>query len=369
MPERDSTLQALLEAIDAYAAGRAPELVAEARAAAEAKVRSTLVDALAHSMLEAARAELAPSPPRSRVSRETRPRSQVASGPRQPRAAAASADDSEEGSATAARSAETGYYVYGIVSPSGAGLPSDLSGVERSPVGLIEHRGLAAIASRVSLASFGEEQLREHLNDIDWLEETARGHEAVLEEALSRTTVVPLRLCTIYRSEAHVKDMLDTEREQIADALARLHGRTEWGVKLIAEPGALERAVSGGGGAEDEDDSLSPGVAYMRDRSRESRERDELDRIADSWADETHERLAAKAAEALVNPIQNAEVSGHTGDMLLNGAYLVADADLDEFRAEVAALTDRFAPAGASVELTGPWPPYNFVAAPIEATG
>jgi hypothetical protein len=80
-----------------------------------------------------------------------------------------------------------------------------------------------------------------------------------------------------------------------------------------------------------------------------------------------HERLAYRAAEALINPVQNPEVSGHEGDMLLNGVYLVADADVAEFRAEVAALADEFAAAGAAVELTGPWPPYNFVKGSIEA--
>jgi hypothetical protein len=49
--------------------------------------------------------------------------------------------------------------------------------------------------------------------------------------------------------------------------------------------------------------------------------------------------------------------------MLLNAAYLV-DADrVGELRALVAELEDRHAAVGARIELTGPWPPYNFVPA------
>jgi hypothetical protein len=234
------------------------------------------------------------------------------------------------------------------------------------PVELIEHGELAAIASRVSLDEFGEDQLRERLNDVRWLEELARAHEAVLDEALARLTVVPMRLCTIYRGEEQVEEMLADEHEVFADALARLEGRAEWGVKLIAEPDALERAAAGEAAGDDES-ALSPGAAYMQGRSREARTREELDRIAGEWAEEVHERLARLATEALVNPVQNPEVSGHVGDMLLNGVYLVPDDDVDELRAEAEALAREFEPRAASVELTGPWPAYNFVKGSIEA--
>ena len=105
----------------------------------------------------------------------------------------------------------------------------------------------------------------------------------------------------------------------------------------------------------------------MRGRSRETREREETDHLADAWAVEAHERLADRAVEALLNPLQNPEVSGHVGDMILNGVYLVADAGLEAFTDEVQDLTARFEDRGVTVELTGPWPPYNFVKGSIEA--
>ena len=45
--------------------------------------------------------------------------------------------------------------------------------------------------------------------------------------------------------------------------------------------------------------------------------------------------------------------------MILNGAYLVAsDGDLRQVARD---LEEQYGSAGFSVELTGPWPPYNFV--------
>ena len=51
---------------------------------------------------------------------------------------------------------------------------------------LIRHGDLAAVVSRVPLADFGEDQLREHLADMAWLERTARAHEQALETSAGR---------------------------------------------------------------------------------------------------------------------------------------------------------------------------------------
>ena len=45
--------------------------------------------------------------------------------------------------------------------------------------------------------------------------------------------------------------------------------------------------------------------------------------------------------------------------MLFNGAYLVSDRE--RFEREVDALAADHRESGMHLELTGPWPPYNFV--------
>ena len=53
--------------------------------------------------------------------------------------------------------------------------------------------------------------------------------------------------------------------------------------------------------------------------------------------------------------------------MLLNGAYLVETADVERLRERVAELQDRHRALGARLELSGPFPPYNFVQRPQAA--
>jgi hypothetical protein len=53
--------------------------------------------------------------------------------------------------------------------------------------------------------------------------------------------------------------------------------------------------------------------------------------------------------------------------MVLNGVYLVPDDDLERFHAELPVVEAEFGSLGVELELTGPWPAYNFVSGTIGA--
>jgi hypothetical protein len=219
---------------------------------------------------------------------------------------------------------------------------------------------LAALVSEVPLTDYDDDRIREHLNDLAWVERTARLHEAVLDAALANTTIVPLRLCTIYRDRAGVEAMLDGDRATLASALNRLRGRSEWGLKVFAHRARVEEAVAGavGGGA---DPAESEAAGYLR-RKREERESgDRVDRLAAACAEACHGALAGVATAARVNPVQRPEAHGRDAEMVLNGVYLVDEDARNALRAQSEELRDEYGPLGFEIELTGPWPAYNFV--------
>ena len=255
--------------------------------------------------------------------------------------------------------AATAIYVYGVVpAETSPALFQDVRGVDASaPTALIAGAGVAAVAGHVSLHEFGEDALAANLRDADWLEAKVRAHDEVLAAALGRTTVVPFRFGAIYENEDHVRAML-AERRDLADALARLAGAVELGVNAYVDrerSRARIAAERGGGDAEE-----GSGRAYMERRRLER----ELDAAAGSFASEVaqdaHEQLAAAAQEARANPVRSS-IGGGPREMVLNGAYLVANSGAEAFRAAVAELQARYADDGVAFELTGPWPPYNFV--------
>jgi hypothetical protein len=328
-------------AIEALAAEMAPALLAEAQAEAAAQVRGALVGRLESALLKRCQQQLG----------EPVPRRDQATHPLVERE----------------RDSARGLYVYGVVA-TGSRVPADLVGVDPElPVRLIEDDELAALVSEVPLAEFGEETIRDHLNDVAWLEEKARAHEAVLETVLAASdALVPMRLCTIFAGEDQVREMLAGEGEVMLDALDRLAGKAEWGVKAFAVPEALDREVAKRTGGE-EDGETPAGIAYMNRKRREVRAREEAEEVADDWARLIHDRLEGAAAETLLNPLQRSELSGNENEMLLNGVYLVAELETDRFRDRVAALQDEFDRRGVEIILTGPWPAYNFVKSSIEA--
>jgi hypothetical protein len=324
-----------------WAAERAPALLARAEAEAVAMLRDALVrGALRHRERGATEKETAPPP-------EPAPRPRPQSG--------------------------DVLWTYCVLR---AGTPhrANLAGVDASnPVERVDAGDLAALVSRVPLSEFGEEPLRTNLNNLEWLERVARGHEAVLERTLEEATIVPLRLCTIFEDEDGVRRMLADQGPALTAALDVLDGHQEWGVKLLVDREALEAAARSrspeADALADELDTRSAGGAYMLKRRLERQVREAADEIAVSVADDVHARLQDWATDAVLNPPQNRDLSGHEGEMLLNGAYLVETPKVARLRELVGELQERHRGLGVRLDLTGPWPPYNFMPRDSAAVG
>jgi hypothetical protein len=249
------------------------------------------------------------------------------------------------------RPTDDGLWVYGVLGGDVAG-PPPCRGVDNAhDVELIRHADLAAAASPVSLDEFGERGLRESLEDLDRLETLARAHERVLEEALRMGAVVPFRICTVYAGAERVQEMLEREREPLAAALRRLRGMAEWGVK-----GYLVERERGGMAAA----APASGTDYLA-RKRTARDAAETARRElDATVEAVHARLRERAAGAMLIPLQDRRLSGRESQMLVNAAYLVADADAEAFGSLFAELAGRVRAEGLDLALTGPWPPYHF---------
>jgi Gas vesicle synthesis protein GvpL/GvpF len=246
----------------------------------------------------------------------------------------------------AEQNAVWGYAVTAHLSPDRL---AGLTGVAGQPVRTVTGAGLTATVSTVSLAEFGEQPLRQRLEDLAWLEATARAHHQVIEALPA--PVIPLRLATIYHDDRKVAGLLAQRQADFAAALDQLTARAEWGVKLFAADRTADPAPADPPGA-------SPGASYLRRRRHQLSAADQARREDAALAQELHEALCAMAAAAQLRPAQAAELTGADGGtMLLNATYLVDDAAAARFAAAVRELGQRH---GARTELTGPWPPYSF---------
>lgn len=240
-----------------------------------------------------------------------------------------------------------GIYVYGIVRRDALAHPPHATAVDpREQPALFESGDLTAVVSRVDVSEFEGETLRRNVESPEWLEEKVRAHECVLDEVLAATTVVPMRFGSIFSSAAGLEAMLAEHGAALHRAIERVDGRTEWGVKVHCDRNALVEALAGGS------TEAGSGRSYLLQKKARLEAETRAAEAAAAVAAEVHASLAEVADGAVVT-------SGGAG-----GAYLVPDGDREDLMRRVEELHRRHAPAFV-LEVTGPWPPYNFVSADV----
>ncbi|MFL6019573.1 MAG: GvpL/GvpF family gas vesicle protein [Gaiellaceae bacterium] len=217
-------------------------------------------------------------------------------------------------------------HVYALVRQPAA-VP-DVLGIEAAPLRSLEAAaGIDAVVSdrAQAAAAPSETAILAHARVVEALTE--------LNEA-----VLPARFAGEVPDEEDLRRRLHERRNRLLDALERVDGCVELGLRVLPQPSEKRPAASSGS-------------EYMRRRLGDITRAEEL-------AGELHGSLAAAARESTCNVLSRP-------DVVLTAAYLVARGDLDRFHAALEAVERRT--AGVTLVLTGPWPPYSF--ALLEAGG
>ncbi|MEW2495572.1 GvpL/GvpF family gas vesicle protein [Streptomyces nodosus] len=253
-------------------------------------------------------------------------------------------------------------YVYAVCRPLGAPLQAQLTGVAGAPARQLEHHGLIAVLSLVPEEDFAEAPLKAHLEDLDWLTDTARAHQNVIDALTGLTTPLPLRLGTVFRDDSGVRVMLEAREKEFRHAMERLEGRVEWGVKVYAEESEADEDEKGREHGAKAGPAAPTGAVsgrdYLRQRRSRTRAHEETWQQAEGFARRLHDMLSAQAEDARLHAPQSATLSGASGRNVLNAAYLVPRSRSEEFVELVDRVEDDS--PGVRVELTGPWAAYSF---------
>jgi hypothetical protein len=229
---------------------------------------------------------------------------------------------------------------------------------------LIEENGLAAVASRVPLKDYDEGALQAHLGDAPWMALRAMRHERVVDYFARRADIIPLRFGVIYLDKAGVEKMLTERGEELRAAILRLDGREEWGVNVFCDRKVLMDAIASISPRlrelNEQVAQASPGQAYLvrkkMDAMRKDEARSEVKRAVERIEQELGNRSVGASRLRLLR-----EEAGEHGELVGKLAFLVERSRFDEFRGAAERLAGEHVAAGFRLELTGPWPAYNFV--------
>ncbi len=182
-------------------------------------------------------------------------------------------------------------------------------------------------------------------------------HTAVLERAIARADVLPMRFATIAPDARHLDDCLSRNAALFRAALAGIAGRIELGVKASWRDGVAFREIL----------AADPGLRAQRDRLQSRlggqiyQERIALGRQVEAALEKLRAADCA-AIKARLEPLaeRTTGLKQLEETMVMNRAFLVrreVEPAFDAAMRDIAQSED----ARMSFRYIGPVPPYNFV--------
>lgn len=192
-------------------------------------------------------------------------------------------------------------------------------------------------------------------------------HQNVVDVAWERFgTILPLGFDTIIRGdedadpEENMRNWLKEDYENLKAKVERVRGKAEYGVQIFWDSKIIAQKLTEESPEikhlDEEIRSKPRGLAYMYRQKLEDALKKEMEKQADRYFKDFHDRIKPCANELRVEKTKPAEEGKQ---MLMNLSCLLpkdASKRLGEELEKIDGLD------GFGVRFTGPWPPYSFVA-------
>ncbi|HEX3183526.1 MAG TPA: GvpL/GvpF family gas vesicle protein [Pyrinomonadaceae bacterium] len=262
---------------------------------------------------------------------------------------------------------ELAFYVYCIAERATAAelspesLPAAIE--DDSKLEWIVTEELAALSSNVPLSSYSEERLAEHLSDASWTAARAMRHETIAEYVAKRAGIVPLRFGTIFLERDGIERMLSEKGRELREILERLRGREEWGVNVFCDQSVLMSGITSVSPVlrelTERAAQASPGQSYLMQKKIDTLKVDEARAALNRIIEEIEKSLTDQSDAAKRLRVLKVEATEH-GELKAKFAFLIEKSAFENFRDAAERLAQEHQTAGVRLELTGPWPAYNF---------
>lgn len=257
---------------------------------------------------------------------------------------------------------DVGYCLYGFYQNQNMPLPL-MTGIDNvNKLEVISLDNLSAVISQVPLEEFGEDTLKENIQDVKWLEKYIRAYDNITQKLFSQTTFIPVRFGTIYLSKERVKQSIPHYKEQVIKLIDKLKGKIELGVKFLLDHKKLQEALLANDlEAADLNSKIqceTPGKGHFLKKKLEVL----LEKKSNDLSSDISHNLL-NSLKGISNGIQLLSLQPGEGahKMFLNVACLLPQDKLDWFKEMLQNIMSQEKFNCINCEITGPWPPYSFV--------
>ena len=252
-------------------------------------------------------------------------------------------------------------YVYGFVSDASALPPAALTGVNGAPVEVVRAGTTHAVVSHLPHADFAPAVVDEQIENLDWVGGRGLEHERVVAWFVDHAEILPASLFTMFSSLDALHQHAVERAHAVHEALARLHGKREWDLKVTWDQRVLAMhaadVMEAVKSLDAEIHAAAAGRRYLLEKKRAELVKNELSGAARTRARDMLELLAPYAADVVALPLPRAADL----PVILNAALLVqrsSEGALAEMAGREAATLQQI---GMHARLTGPWAPYRFM--------
>jgi len=241
---------------------------------------------------------------------------------------------------------------------------------EKGEVFVIPFRELEVVASKVFIEEFSSEEIQKKAQeDLIWIKEKALAHEKVIEEAMRKDdkiiSLIPMRFGIIFKEKSGLEETLGGYYSKIKEALNRIRGKQEWGVKVyLKDKEKFEQVIKEKNEVikekEKEIASLPEGIAFFMEEELKEVISREVGEELNNTVEVLFEGLKKQAIDATKCKILGKELTGRCEPMVLNSAYLIPEEKIEDFKEKAEGLNQEIQAKGFYLEYSGPWPAYNF---------
>jgi hypothetical protein len=239
-----------------------------------------------------------------------------------------------------------GLYIYGIARKAEApAVAAPAVHDSDNPILLIDCDPYAVLASRISI------------REVDATRRHMMAHTRVLERAMEKATLLPMRFGMVVPDEAALRARIVVHAGKIGATLGELDGRVEFGLRVAFAEGVAAKEI----GRDRPDLARRSEALAKRNPNETYYERIDLGRAVEAALIEKKRREGQRIA-ALLKPlaVRLVELGISDDEGILNAALLVERSAEPGLAAMVEAL-DAETPGRFAMRYVGPVPPFNFV--------
>src|SRR5690242_13123628 len=241
-----------------------------------------------------------------------------------------------------------GRYVYCIMNGGGKSQSFGKIGLENNEVYTIHHKDISAVVSKITF--------KEMQPDVD----SIITHQKVVENSRNIGTTLPVRFGIMFKTDEGVKQLLVKSYDDFKSKMSKLHGKEEFGIKVVLEKPGMEKIKSIVMSSSQEAKKIKKEISkagegesyFLKMRMDESIKIETLKKI-DEITSEIHRELSSIVSDSTV-------LKSDLQEIVLNTAYLIDKNKITKFIESVEKIKIQYKKHGLIIHQSGPWAPYSF---------